>query len=58
MREGTCQVLLEFDMPCLIDISGRPTLFKRELEEEWMERGDVVRERQGGEEGGETAVGI
>lgn len=45
-------------MPCLIDISGRPTLFKRELEEEWMERGDVVRERQGGEEGGETAVGI
>ena len=38
-------------MPCLVDIAGRPDLFWREMEEEWMRRG------QGEERGKGLGVG-
>lgn len=35
--EGRCLDLLQLDMLCLVDIPGKPVLFRRETEEEWVE---------------------
>lgn len=46
---GVSLVLLTLDVPCFVDIHGRPG-YKMEMEEEWMER------ECRGEEGEETAA--
>jgi hypothetical protein len=43
--KGGAIVLLQLDMPCLVYIPGRPAIFWREMEEEWIwGEGEEVRE--------------
>lgn len=37
------KVLLQLDMQCLDDMAGKPVLFSRQMEEEWMGRRSGVR---------------
>lgn len=52
---GRCLVFLPLDIPCLVEISGRPALSGRGMDG-W--RRDEVKKGQGGEAGGETAVSM
>lgn len=47
-------MLLQFDMPCLVDVRGRPALFWGETEEELSGRGK--QEELGGKKEGETVA--
>lgn len=45
-------------MPCFADTSGRPVLFRTEIEKGWIEGERKVGDEIGGENRGETVVGI
>lgn len=51
--EGMCLNILELDVPCLVDIPGRPVLFLKKMEKEWIwergEWGEGLEEEQKGE---------
>lgn len=48
-----CLDILELDVPCLVDIPGRPVLFLKKMEKEWIwergEWGEGLEEEQKGE---------